>query len=72
MVKSKIDVIVEETHEKYAEFDREQFIVDLDVGDRIEINVYDAEGKLDSTKSLTAKYSNCHINCQWQDKGEKQ
>lgn len=70
--RTKVDEVVEETHDRYAEWDRQQFIISLDVGEKIEIKVYDEENKEIDSKEYIAKYINCHINCQWQDKGVKE
>ncbi len=53
-------------HIAYDEFELSQFIVELDVGDKIEILV---NGKKE--KEFTAKYINCHMNARFQDKGIK-
>ncbi len=55
----------------YDEFDRKQFIVNLDIGDKVLIQVIDKNGKLLKDKEFIAKYINCHLNAQWQDKGDK-
>lgn len=70
-VRNIIDEDVQETHDKYTEFERKQFIINLDIGEKVEINVYDKEGKKVNSKEFIAKFINCHINCQWQDKGAK-
>ena len=54
------------THNGYDEFDLQQFIVKLDVGDKIEILV---NGKKE--REYIAKYINCHMNVVFQDKGVK-
>ena len=69
--RTKVDEIVDVTHDKYTEFDRQQFIISLDIGERAEIKIYDKLGKEIDSKEFLAKYVNCHINCQWQDKGIK-
>ena len=58
--------IVEITNTKYDEFDLQQFIVELDVGEKIEIFV---NGKKE--REYIAKYINCHMNAVFQDKGIK-
>jgi len=70
-MKSKVDEIVTETHDKYEEFNREQYIINLDVGDKVKIQILDKDDKLLDERLFVAKYVNCHINCQWQDKGVK-
>lgn len=70
-MKSKIDEIISEVNESYEEFLRSQFIVDLNIGDKVKIQVFDENNKLLTDKEFEAKYVNCHINCQWQDKGIK-
>lgn len=71
MVKSIVDEQVQETHDKYNEFERWQYVADLNVGDKIKIEIDPIDGSGIIEKEFTAKYRNCHINCQWQDKGEK-
>ena len=53
-------------HMGYDEFDLQQFIVTLDVGEKIEIFV---NGKKE--REYIAKYVNCHMNAVFQDKGVK-
>ncbi len=67
------DVILSREHIYYneGEYERDQYIIDLDVGDKIKIQVFDSTDKLLTEKEFIAKYGNSHINCQWQDKGEK-
>ncbi len=70
-MKSKVDEVLMREHQFYEEdeFERDQFIVDLDVGDYITVIVYDASEKELTKKTFTAKHGNSHLNCQWQDKG---
>lgn len=70
-MKNKIDEIISEVNESYEEFLRSQFIVDLNIGDKVKIKVYGKAGQILAEKEFEAKYINCHINCQWQDKGIK-
>ncbi len=68
---SLVDEDLNQTHYRYDEFERKQFIVELDVGETLRVQVLDKEGKTLHEKEFIAKYINCHINCQWQDKGVK-
>lgn len=70
-MKSKVDETVMETHNRYDEFVREQYIIDLDLGDKVRIQILDENDNLLDEKFFIAKYVNCHINCQFQDKGVK-
>ncbi|GAG86412.1 unnamed protein product [marine sediment metagenome] len=71
-MKSKIDEIINTTSNKdYDELIREQYIVDLDIGEKVQIKILDKDNKVLDEKEFIAKYVNCHINCQWQDKGIK-
>jgi hypothetical protein len=70
-MKSIKDEIVKKTHYKYNKYLQEQYIVDLDVEDKIKIQVLDKDNNLLDERIFTAKQINCHINCQWQDKGIK-
>jgi len=70
-MKHKIDEITSTTHHKYDEFKQEQYIVNLDVGDKVVIKIYGKAGQILDQKTFIAQYVNCHINCNWQDKGEK-
>ena len=72
MVKSIVDEDLNATHANYTEFERWQYIADLNVGDKIKIEIEPIDGSGVIEKEFVAKYVNCHINCQWQDKGEKQ
>lgn len=56
----------------YTDYDRQQFIVDLDVDEQLIIQVKDKTGEVIKEKIFTAKYVNCHFNLQWQDRSEKQ
>ena len=71
MVKSITDEKVQITQDNYSEFERWQYIADLNVGDKIKIEIEPIDGSGVIEKEFTAKYVNCHINCQWQDKGVK-
>ena len=55
-----------QTHTGFDEFDLQQFIVKLDVGDKIEIFVNG-----NKEREYVAKYINCHMNAVFQDKGMK-
>lgn len=70
-MKSKIDEVTKTEHYKYNEFRQEQYIVNLDKGDRVKIEILDKEGNHLDEKLYIASYSNSHINCNWQDKGER-
>ncbi len=69
--KNLVDGIVSRKHSQYDIYERDQYIIDLDVGDYITITVYDASAKDLTSKTFTAKHGNSHLNCQWQDKGVK-
>ena len=71
MVKNIVDEETQTEHKSYAEFLRWQYIVGLDVGDKVEIKIEPAAGGDEIKKEFVATYINCHINCQWQDKGVK-
>ena len=65
------DRVIKKEHRSYDEFLRAGYVVDLDVGDKVQIKILDKNDKILSEKEFVAKYVNCHINCQWQDKGIK-
>jgi len=67
----EIDEKLSEKHPYYDEFNHEQFIVSLNIGEKVVIKAYGKAGQIVSQKEYIAKYSNCHINCQIQDKGVK-
>ena len=57
----------------YTEIGQHSLILDdIQIGEKIKIIGIDTAGKETIYKEFTAKYINCHINCQWQDKGTKQ
>lgn len=70
-MKSKVENVVKTKHSKYDDFLLKQYIIDLDVGDKIIIQTFDKNNNLLDTKEFEAKQINCHINCTWQDKGDK-
>lgn len=70
-MKSVIDENVMITQDSYDDFDRWQFIVDLDTGDKVKIQVFDSNNVLLTEKEFMANYINSNINCQWMDKGKK-
>ena len=70
-MKSKRENLVSTKHDNYDEFFLTQYIVDLDVGDKIKIQTFDKNDVLLDEKEYIAKQINCHINCTWQDKGLK-
>ena len=70
-MKNKREKIVLTEHPKYNEFLLKQYIIDLDVGDKVKIQTFDSNNNLLDEKEFTAKQINCHINCTWQDKGVK-
>lgn len=57
--------------ERYTEFELFQYIVDLNIGDKVEIKIEPIDGSGEIKKEFVAKFTNCHINCLWQDKGIK-
>lgn len=57
---------MKKSHKDYNEFDSKQFIVELDIGEKIEILV---NGKKEI--EYMAQYINCHSNIIFQDKGER-
>ncbi len=65
-MKIKKNEAVMQTHTGYDEFNLQQFIVELDVGDKIEILVNGTK-----EREYIAKYINCHMNAVFQDKGVK-
>ena len=65
-MKIKKDEIDKDNHPKYDDYELSQFIVELDIGDKLEILV---NGKIE--KEFIAKYINCHMNAVFQDKGIK-
>lgn len=69
----KDEIVPDSRNEKYTEFERKQYIVELNVGETFFCGVKDAQGKIFplSEREFVAKYINCHFNLQWQDKGEK-
>ncbi|MCP4550876.1 MAG: hypothetical protein GY834_02295 [Bacteroidetes bacterium] len=71
MKENTVDEILSRKHASYDEYERDQFIIGLDVGDVVKISVYDVSEKKLIEKKFIAKYGNSHINCQWQDKGVK-
>jgi ribosomal protein L21E len=71
MVKSVVDELVSDKHMSYDEFYLWQYIADLDIGDKVKIEIDPADGSGKIDKEFEATNINCHINCQWQDKGEK-
>ena len=83
MVKEIIDEKITDKHRNYEEFLRWQYIADLDVGDKVEIKIEYMDYEIDDDgnkielgmkeikKEFIATNINCHINCQWQDKGVK-
>jgi len=70
-MKSKRENIIKTDHEKYDEFLLKQYIIDLDIGDKIRIHTLDKDDNLLDEKVFIAKQINCHMNCRWQDKGIK-
>ncbi len=60
------DEIDKDNHPKYDDYELSQFIVELDVGDKLEISVNGTK-----VKEYTARYVNCHVNAVFQDKGIK-
>ena len=56
---------MKKSHPKYDEFNLEQWIIELDQGEKIEILI---NGKKEL--EFTANYINCHANIIFQDKGE--
>ncbi len=71
MVKSIDDRFITDKHHSYDEFLRWGYVADLDVGDKVEIKIEPIDGSGEIKKEFIATYVNCHINCQWQDKGVK-
>ena len=71
MVKSIKDEIVQDKHPNYNDFLIWQYIADLNVGDKVEIKIEPKDGSGEIKREFVAKKINCHINCQWQDKGTK-
>lgn len=57
---------IETKSEIYDDFELLQLIVLMDIGEKLTISIDDV-----MVKEYTAKFSNCHFNMQWQDKGEK-
>ena len=68
-MKSERENFVTDKHEKYDDFFLTQYIVDLNVGDKIKIQTFDKDDNLLAEKEFIATQINCHINCTWQDKG---
>ena len=73
-MKIQTDELVNDSrHQAYTEFDRRQFIVNLDlIGEKIIIVHEDINGKRTDLKEFLKVFASTHINCQWQDKGTKQ
>ena len=72
-INTKYPINITTEHKAYSEFDRKQIIVDdMQVGEQIKIVGVAIDGTETIHAIFTAKYINCHINCQWQDKGTKQ
>ena len=67
------ELVNESKHAAYTEFDRKQFIVELNVGETLFVGIKDNKGNIipESVREFPAKYINCHANLQWQDKGTK-
>lgn len=70
-MKNKRENFVSDKHHLYDNFFLTQYIVDLDVGDKVKIQTFDENDNLLDEKEFIATQVNCHINCQWQDKGIK-
>ena len=70
-MKSVRENLVNDKHDAYDDFLLTQYIVDLDVGDKVKIQTFDKDNNLLEEKEFIAKQTNCHINCTWQDKGIK-
>ena len=70
-MKSKRENLVKDKDDLYDKFLITQYIIDLDVGDKIKIQTFDKNNVLLDEKEFVAKQVNCHINCTWQDKGIK-
>jgi len=68
-MKSEKSQIVKDTYHSYNDFLLEQVIIDLDVGDKVKIEV--ESGGLVYEREFEAKQINCHFNFLWQDKGIK-
>lgn len=70
-MKNKREKIVKKEHPKYDNFLLKQYIIDLDIGDKIVIQTFDKDDHLLDTKEYIAQYKNCHINATWQDKDNR-
>jgi len=70
-MKNEKENLVKDKHDSYDNFLIEQYIVDLDKGDKVKIQILDKNDNLLTEKEFIAKQVNCHINCTWQDKGIK-
>ena len=70
-MKNKRENLISTKHDSYDEFLIKQYIIDLDVGDKVKIQTFDKDNNLLDEKEFIAKQINCHINCTWQDKGVK-
>ena len=70
-MKDKREKLVNDKHDSYDDFLLTQYIINLDIGDKVKIQTFDKNDKLLDEKEFIAKQINCHINCQWQDKGIK-
>jgi len=68
-MKEERDNFVTDKHDKYDDFFLTQYIVNLDIGDKVQIKILDKDGIELGFKEFIAKQVNCHINCTWQDKG---
>ena len=64
-------VIDSSENKYYTELDRQEFIVKLEIGEKLQVRVLDANDNVLGQKEFIAKYINCHFNLQWQDKGVK-
>ncbi len=62
----KIDEIIKNANENYANFELNQLVVNMGVGETLTIMIDDA-----TIKEYVAKYSDCHFNMTIQDKGIK-
>lgn len=58
-------------HQKYGEFNSRQYIVRLETGEQVTVQIKAPDGQLLIEKTFTAQYINSHVNVQWQDKGKK-
>ena len=72
MVKNIVNEKVEVSmSNRYDDFNLWQYIADLDIGDKVKIEIEPIDGSGTIEKEFTAQFINCHINCQFQDKGAK-